>query len=194
MSATKTSSFSLPRSQLGACKATPARLGRLLAGLKAKIGDVMLRRSLSRISTVLKAFSAFGILFSSRIASFQCSLSGTPGKRLHGRVCLVTGAARGIGKGIALGLGDEGATVYVTGRTEKDVVQTANEVTSRGGRGIPVVVDHSKVEEIKGLFDKIRNEGDELHLLVNNCYSAAGKLFDQVDKKFYEKVFVPRQK
>jgi NAD(P)-dependent dehydrogenase (short-subunit alcohol dehydrogenase family) len=106
--------------------------------------------------------------------SSSASLLGVPGKRLEGRVCIVTGGARGIGKGIALGLGDEGATVYVTGRTEKDVLQTAQEVTSRGGRGIAVVVDHSKVEEIQGLFDKIRKEQSELHLLVNNCYSAAG--------------------
>ena len=106
--------------------------------------------------------------------SSSASLLGVPGKRLEGRVCVVTGGARGIGKGIALGLGDEGATVYVTGRTEKDVLQTAKEVTSRGGQGIAVVVDHSKVEEINDLFDKIRKEQSELHLLVNNCYSAAG--------------------
>ena len=130
--------------------------------------------SLARIAITFN-FSISALLFLPIISSYQCSLSGVPGKRLQGRVCLVTGAARGIGKGIALGLGDEGATVYVTGRTEKDVALTANEVTSRGGRGIPVVVDHSNVDEIKNLFEKIRNEEDRLHLLVNNCYSAAGK-------------------
>jgi hypothetical protein len=128
------------------------------------------------VSALFIALVSCAIYFAGVDSYFSSSatLVGIPGKRLEGRVCVVTGGARGIGKGIALGLGDEGATVYVTGRTEKDVLQTANEVTSRGGRGIPVIVDHSKVEEIQALFDRIRKEQSELHLLVNNCYSAAG--------------------
>ena len=149
----------LPPSCTGLLLMRPARPG-------FEVGTAMV----SKTSLVLAFF------YTALAHSFRCSLSGSPGKRLQGRICLVTGGARGIGKGIALGLGDEGATVYVTGRTEKDVVSTAEEVTSRGGRGIPVIVDHSKVDEIKALFDKIRAEQSELHLLVNNCYSAAGVL------------------
>ena len=114
------------------------------------------------------------------IRAFSCPKANANGlavKSLEGRICLVTGASRGIGRGIALGLGEQGATVYVTGRTQKDIEKTSEEVTLRGGRGIPVVVDHSKIEEIKKLFDRIKSEQTELHLLVNNCYSAAGIVY-----------------
>ncbi|MGH8882786.1 MAG: SDR family NAD(P)-dependent oxidoreductase, partial [Stackebrandtia sp.] len=65
------------------------------------------------------------------------------------RIVVVTGASRGAGKGIALALGESGATVYVTGRTRNEgdaplpgtVFATAEEITRRGGRGVPVVLD-----------------------------------------------------
>jgi NAD(P)-dependent dehydrogenase (short-subunit alcohol dehydrogenase family) len=101
--------------------------------------------------------------------------------RLRGRVALVTGASRGGGKGIALVLGEEGATVYVTGRSVRGepttlgrpgtIDQTADEVTARGGTGIAVRCDHTDDEQVRGLFERIKAEQDGLHLLVNNAWS-----------------------
>jgi NAD(P)-dependent dehydrogenase (short-subunit alcohol dehydrogenase family) len=99
---------------------------------------------------------------------------------LNGKVALVTGASRGIGKGVALELGSLGATVYITGRTlEPDanplggtVGQTALEVDELGGRGVAVRCDHSDDEQVKGVFERIRSEQGQLDILVNNACSA----------------------
>lgn len=96
---------------------------------------------------------------------------------LTGRVCLVTGASLGVGKGIALALGSAGATVYVTGRSGKatdnpfggTVFATAEEVTKRGGRGVAVVCDHSDDQQVRALFKRIEQESRRLDVLVNNA-------------------------
>ena len=98
---------------------------------------------------------------------------------LTGKVAVVTGASRGIGKGIALALASEGATVYVTGRTVTPgscplpgtVGETAEEATRRGGKGIAVQVDHANDEQVAALFDRVKREQGRLDLLVNNAFS-----------------------
>ncbi len=98
---------------------------------------------------------------------------------LQGKVAVVTGASRGIGKGIAMALGDAGATVYVTGRTTAagqaklpgTIGETAEAVTKRGGRGIAVACDHSDDTQIKRLFERVADEQQgQLDVLVNNVY------------------------
>src|SRR5882724_12088881 len=94
---------------------------------------------------------------------------------LAGKVAVVSGASRGIGKGIALALADEGATVYVTGRTVTPgsyplpgtVGETAAEVDRRGGKGIAVEVDHGNDDRVEALFAQIEREQGRLDLLVN---------------------------
>jgi NAD(P)-dependent dehydrogenase (short-subunit alcohol dehydrogenase family) len=94
--------------------------------------------------------------------------------QMKGRIALVTGASRGIGKGIALALGELGATVYVTGRTtgegERTIDSTARLVTEAGGAGRPVQCDHGDDAAIAALFEQIATETDHLDLLVNNVY------------------------
>jgi dehydrogenase/reductase SDR family protein 1 len=101
-------------------------------------------------------------------------------KSLAGKVALVTGASRGIGKGIALGLSEAGATVYITGRTEEEgkaavdlpgtIHQTVAEIEKRGGRGIAVRCDHTNDEEVENLFRRLQLEQDRLDILVNNVW------------------------
>lgn len=96
--------------------------------------------------------------------------------RLQGKTAVVTGASRGSGRGIARVLGEEGATVYVTGRSTRDtnpdtnIQQTAEEVTERGGKGIPVQVDHTDDEQVKALCEQIKREQGGLDILVNNVW------------------------
>jgi NAD(P)-dependent dehydrogenase (short-subunit alcohol dehydrogenase family) len=112
---------------------------------------------------------------------------------LKGKVAVVTGASRGIGKGIALALGAEGATVYVTGRTVRrgshplpgTVGETAAEVDRRGGKGIAVPVDHARDDEVTALFAQVKKEQGRLDLLVNNAFSLPEDLTDP--EPFWEK-------
>ncbi|XP_070575001.1 dehydrogenase/reductase SDR family member 1-like isoform X2 [Ptychodera flava] len=114
---------------------------------------------------------------------------------LAGKVCIVTGASRGVGKGIALQLGEAGATVYITGRTLNpgsadypgSLQETAKEIKQRGGQCIPVQCDHSDDTQIKKLFERVEQEQEgRLDILVNNVYSAIPTLTSKVNKPFWE--------
>jgi NAD(P)-dependent dehydrogenase (short-subunit alcohol dehydrogenase family) len=90
-------------------------------------------------------------------------------------IAVVTGASRGAGKGIAIALGKKGAVVYITGRSLNNncnngtIIQTALEVSSAGGIGIPVVVDHTDDAMVAKLFERIKQEYGRLDILVNNA-------------------------
>ncbi len=96
---------------------------------------------------------------------------------LSGKVAVVTGASRGMGKGIALALAEQGASVYVTGRTVTPgsnplpgtVGETAQECDERGGKGIAVQVDLRDDDQIARLFEQIEREQGRLDILVNNA-------------------------
>jgi NAD(P)-dependent dehydrogenase (short-subunit alcohol dehydrogenase family) len=112
---------------------------------------------------------------------------------LEGKVALVTGATRGIGKGIAVGLGEAGATVYITGRSLESTSgsgslnDTKVAVEEAGGICIPVQVDHSNDEQVRLLFERIQDEQyGQLDVLVNNAYSGVRALTDANGKPFWE--------
>lgn len=99
---------------------------------------------------------------------------------LHGRICLVAGATRGAGRGIATALGERGATVYCTGRSTRGapspmarpetIEETAELVTAAGGVGIPVRCDHGEEADVAALCERIRAEHGGLDLLVNDVW------------------------
>lgn len=114
-------------------------------------------------------------------------------KLLQNVVCLVTGASRGIGKGIELQLGAQGATVYVTGTTttsmmtttptnntttttrteeilQETIEQTAYEIQQLGGIGIPIRCDHSNDTDAYHVLQRIEQEYGYLDILVNNAF------------------------
>src|SRR3984885_7837249 len=121
-------------------------------------------------------------------------------------VVLVAGAARGVGRGIALAFGEAGATVYCTGRSSRaalasgahslsgeqrsnalpdayypgrpeTIEETAELVTARGGKGIAVVVDHLEVSQVEKLVAEIRVGQGKLHVLVNDISESAENEF-----------------
>ena len=101
-------------------------------------------------------------------------------QQLQGKVAVVTGASRGGGRGIALVLGEQGATVFVTGRSTRSdstrpdlpgttIEDTAEQVTARGGAGIAVRCDHTADDQVEALFERVKEEG-RLDILVNNVW------------------------
>ena len=112
---------------------------------------------------------------------------------LDGRVAVVAGATRGAGRGIAVSLGEAGATVYCTGRSVRGrpagsrpetIDETAEMVSARGGVGIAMRVDHSEPEEVRALAERVRAEQGRLDVLVNDIWG--GDELTAWDKPFWE--------
>jgi NAD(P)-dependent dehydrogenase (short-subunit alcohol dehydrogenase family) len=126
---------------------------------------------------------------------------------LKDRVALVAGATRGVGRGMALALGEAGAIVYCTGRSTKSnrvprnrsrktspfdysrrpetVQETAQMVTARGGKGVAVILDHTDAEQVEKVTGRIRKEQGKLHIIVNDISEIVpqdlGKTFWQLN-------------
>ncbi len=84
-------------------------------------------------------------------------------------VAVVTGASRGLGRGIARAFGSRGLTVYVSGRSADELEQVVTEVAAAGGRAVAVRCDHRDDEQVKELFERVRGDAGRLDILVNNA-------------------------
>lgn len=110
-------------------------------------------------------------------------------------VVVVTGATRGVGRGIAAVLGETGATIVVTGRSSREnpsyeglpgtVEETADEVTRRGGVGDPMACDHTDDAEVTAVFDHVRERYGRLDGLVNNAWGG----YEQYDRESFNAPF-----
>jgi NAD(P)-dependent dehydrogenase (short-subunit alcohol dehydrogenase family) len=110
-------------------------------------------------------------------------------KPLAGKVAVVAGASRGAGRGIALALGEAGATVYVTGRTRRagarprdnapgNIDDTADDVTARGGVGIAVQADYTKDADVARVFEQVEREHGQVDVLANAVWGMADPYID----------------
>lgn len=110
---------------------------------------------------------------------------------MQGKHVVVTGATRGIGRGIAVAFGEERANVYITGRTEPLLKEVASEINALGGTCHYFVTDHSSDNDVKELFSSLQEilveKGVGLDILVNNCYAAVSFIIDSAGIPFWKK-------
>jgi NAD(P)-dependent dehydrogenase (short-subunit alcohol dehydrogenase family) len=116
---------------------------------------------------------------------------------LSGAIALVTGASRGVGRGVALALGEAGAKVYATGRSVRGeptteglpgtVEGTAEAVSERGGTGVAVRCDHTSDDNVAALFARIERDDGRLDVLVNNAWAGYERIAEaRFDAPFWQ--------
>lgn len=108
---------------------------------------------------------------------------------LNGKYALVTGASRGIGKGIALSLAEQGANIAINYRSSIDKAhQVQKEIEAMGQEAIVIQADVSKSEEVAEMFEKIKEEWGRLDILVNNAGIVQFKDFEDISEEDWDKV------
>ncbi|KAG6911544.1 hypothetical protein DXG01_011846 [Tephrocybe rancida] len=108
---------------------------------------------------------------------------------VKGKVALVTGGSRGIGKMISTGLVRNGATVYISSRTAKDCEETARELNELGpGKCIALPVDLQKYDGVDTLVKELKSRENALHILVNNAGTAWCSTIDEFPDAGFSKV------
>jgi len=105
---------------------------------------------------------------------------------LSGKVAIVTGGGRGIGKAIALGLAEHGAEVVLSSRTQTQIEQAAQEIRNLGRKALPIVVDLTKMSDLDRLIDGTINAFRHIDVLVNNAGQSHEMPAELVEEKEWD--------
>jgi NAD(P)-dependent dehydrogenase (short-subunit alcohol dehydrogenase family) len=118
----------------------------------------------------------------------EFTIGRTRMERLKGKVAIITGGGRGIGKAIARGFAAEGAQVIIAARTQSEIEATAAEIVSNDGLAYAVVTDVSDEDSVKNLVNVALEKFDKLDILVNNAGVGNIRPVYGIPKKSFESV------
>ena len=107
--------------------------------------------------------------------------------RLDGRVAIVTGAGKGIGRGIALGFAEAGADVVCAARTAADIEEVAEAVRERGGRAVAQPCDVTVTAELEALVERAEKDLGRIDVLVNNAGGTPPRAALDTSERFFER-------
>ena len=108
-------------------------------------------------------------------------------QELKGKIALITGGSRGIGKAIALALAEEGVNVAITGRNEEKLKAVVQEIEQKGVKSVYAVFDITSKTEVYGALEKLQKDFGKIDVLVNNAGIAAfGGILEMEDEKWEE--------
>lgn len=107
---------------------------------------------------------------------------------LHGKVALVTGGGRGIGRAIALALAEAGADVAVAARSEAQIQQVAGEIEERGQHGLAVPCDVTQKSQVYAAVERVRQELGPVDILVNNAGITTGSKTIDMDDELWDRI------
>ena len=106
-------------------------------------------------------------------------------QELKGKIALITGGSRGIGKAIALALAKEGVNVAITGRNEEKLKEVVQEIERKGVKSAYAVFDITSKTEVYNALEKLQKDFGKIDILVNNAGIAAfGGILEMEDEKW----------
>jgi 3-oxoacyl-[acyl-carrier protein] reductase len=108
--------------------------------------------------------------------------------RLEGKIAIVTGGGRGIGRAICLGFAREGAMVVVAARSIDQINSVANEICDQGGKAVPIECDVANEDMVKALVARTISELGRVHVLVNNAGIGTARPVWGLTRRAFEEV------
>jgi 3-oxoacyl-[acyl-carrier protein] reductase len=108
---------------------------------------------------------------------------------LENRTCVVTGASKGIGRGIAEELGERGAAVVVNYRSSEQAAhEVVDHIETAGGSAIPAQADVSDMSEVEAMYEKAHDAFGAIDVLVNNAGITVDKKFENMTREDWDRV------